>query len=239
MDKKQCAVVRDLIPLVADEVASEESKAFVQEHIGDCENCRAYYEGMTAQLERSLSATPTQTAFESFCRKMKKQLRLRKLLKALIALILTVALLLGGAIVYRDRTQVWYQEMPEEWADAQLWRYSDGEIGIRITPREGKRWFSSYSCEYADGIFYIDPTMPEWPLWYLGTDAVRDVSLSELRWEDGTLYYVTRQWSFEDGDTREEKTIKKPIHQLCWGGRDKYTTLYVRGETISLYAQLP
>ena len=43
---KDCNIARDLMPLVIDEVASGESKNFVEAHIGDCPPCRDYFEGM-------------------------------------------------------------------------------------------------------------------------------------------------------------------------------------------------
>lgn len=44
MNKISCGICQDLIPLVTDEVAGEESKAAVREHIRCCESCRKIYE---------------------------------------------------------------------------------------------------------------------------------------------------------------------------------------------------
>ena len=44
MNKISCGICQDLIPLVVDNVAGEESKAAVEEHIGCCESCRKAYE---------------------------------------------------------------------------------------------------------------------------------------------------------------------------------------------------
>ena len=46
-----CDVIRDLMPLCADGVASEESRAAVEEHIRTCAACRALYESMCAPVE--------------------------------------------------------------------------------------------------------------------------------------------------------------------------------------------
>ena len=51
-----CEVIRDLLPLCADGVASEESRAAVKAHIRTCNECRALYESMCAPVE----ATPTE-----------------------------------------------------------------------------------------------------------------------------------------------------------------------------------
>ena len=41
-----CDIIQDLIPLVIDQVASEDSIQLVKEHIIDCQQCRAMYEEM-------------------------------------------------------------------------------------------------------------------------------------------------------------------------------------------------
>ena len=37
--KKDCNIVRDLLPLYKDEVCSEESRSFVEEHVKECSDC--------------------------------------------------------------------------------------------------------------------------------------------------------------------------------------------------------
>lgn len=46
-----CEVIRDLLPLYADGVASQESRTLVEEHIRTCDECRALYEKMCAPVE--------------------------------------------------------------------------------------------------------------------------------------------------------------------------------------------
>mgnify|MGYP002547768194 CR=1 FL=1 len=40
--KENCEVIRDLLPLVQDGVASEASCRMVQEHLEECEACRTF-----------------------------------------------------------------------------------------------------------------------------------------------------------------------------------------------------
>ena len=44
MNEISCDMCMDLMPLVNDGVASEDSKAAVELHIGKCEQCRSFYE---------------------------------------------------------------------------------------------------------------------------------------------------------------------------------------------------
>ncbi|ABW18486.1 zf-HC2 domain-containing protein [Alkaliphilus oremlandii] len=50
-----CDVCLDLIPLVVDHVASNDSKALVYEHIKACENCRAEFEGFGVITEDTVN----------------------------------------------------------------------------------------------------------------------------------------------------------------------------------------
>jgi len=60
MNKISCDMCMDLLPLVKDGIASEDSRLAVENHIKDCETCRAWQEGTLAEspvnmdLEREL-----------------------------------------------------------------------------------------------------------------------------------------------------------------------------------------
>ena len=51
-----CEIVRDLIPLCLDEVATESSKRHVDAHMEECVECAAYYAGMKAALPKRSEA---------------------------------------------------------------------------------------------------------------------------------------------------------------------------------------
>lgn len=46
MSKKNCELIKDLLPLYADEVCSEESRKTVAEHVSQCDDCRKELEKM-------------------------------------------------------------------------------------------------------------------------------------------------------------------------------------------------
>ncbi len=48
--KKDCEVVRDLMPLVLDDVASDGSKHMVSAHLQTCAECAAYMNQLKADL---------------------------------------------------------------------------------------------------------------------------------------------------------------------------------------------
>ena len=44
--KHECSIVRDLLPLYVESMVSEETAAFVKEHLAECQNCTEAYEAM-------------------------------------------------------------------------------------------------------------------------------------------------------------------------------------------------
>lgn len=72
MNDISCGVCMDLMPLVKDGVASEDSRRLVKEHIAGCERCAAAF-GSTAGLENKADAELNDSVVVA---KMKKQLML-------------------------------------------------------------------------------------------------------------------------------------------------------------------
>ena len=54
MDKMNCNVIGDLLPLYADDVVSEDTKALVEEHLVDCEECKERYQEMKREIEEDI-----------------------------------------------------------------------------------------------------------------------------------------------------------------------------------------
>ena len=44
--KMNCDIIRDLLPLYAEHITSEATNALVEEHLAECEACRAELEQM-------------------------------------------------------------------------------------------------------------------------------------------------------------------------------------------------
>ena len=51
MMKYDCDIVKDLMPLYIDDLLSENSKKFVDDHINSCESCRKYYEKLSSEIK--------------------------------------------------------------------------------------------------------------------------------------------------------------------------------------------
>lgn len=66
---KDCGIVKDLLPLVAENMASEESTAFVKEHLETCGDCRVAYETLKTPVEAPETAAPLKSVRKSVKRR--------------------------------------------------------------------------------------------------------------------------------------------------------------------------
>lgn len=88
-----CPVIRDLLPLYLDEVLSAESMTAVEQHLTECEGCRAYCEQMRSG-EIKTKASPDERRMAESLRRVKAKLSRRT--RRIIAASLAAALLLIG-----------------------------------------------------------------------------------------------------------------------------------------------
>ena len=49
MNKITCDICKDLMPLVKDGIASEDSRLAVMEHVNECETCKKLFESENAE----------------------------------------------------------------------------------------------------------------------------------------------------------------------------------------------
>ena len=98
MNKDNCNIIRDLMPLVLDRVSSDESREAVETHIISCEECRKQYDEMKAGLPEETRAEfeEEQKQFtEALKTVRKKKIRRRIRTVALAALVCMAAVLIG------------------------------------------------------------------------------------------------------------------------------------------------
>ncbi len=95
--KYDCELIRDLLPLVQDEMASPASKAAVAQHMEVCEACRVWYEGMKKGTEQNkeIDGTEVTDQYKSLARR----LRFRKMLTS-VGMVCLVGLVMITSIAY-------------------------------------------------------------------------------------------------------------------------------------------
>ena len=92
MNKLDCPIVRDLLPLYIDQVVSPETAQAVEDHLEGCPDCRREYESLTADLPVLAEEMDTSRQFGNMMKKVKK----KETLRILLAVVLLVAMMVGG-----------------------------------------------------------------------------------------------------------------------------------------------
>lgn len=87
--KNKCNVARDLMPLVIDGVASEESQQYVDEHIAECTECALTYGAMRVELPRA-NQEKERAEMEKAAKRMKKMRILRGVLGCVLGILFFV-----------------------------------------------------------------------------------------------------------------------------------------------------
>lgn len=66
--KKNCNIIKDLLPLYVDDICSEESKILIEDHLKKCPNCKKYLK----DIETEIKETPhiTINTFKNFSKKI-------------------------------------------------------------------------------------------------------------------------------------------------------------------------
>lgn len=100
--KKDCSIVRDLLPLYAENMVSEETKDFVEAHLSKCPECNAIYASMTAKDEGEIADGEEVRKKILPLRMVKRKLLCRKLVASAISVaVLLVIVIVVGVKAYK------------------------------------------------------------------------------------------------------------------------------------------
>lgn len=92
--KYDCDIVKDLMPLYIDDLLSDNSKKFVEDHINSCGYCRSYYEKLSKEIKIPVSKESRISDLKPL--KYLKENLSRKIIKKVLSLILVVGLCIGS-----------------------------------------------------------------------------------------------------------------------------------------------
>lgn len=96
--KNECGIVRDLLPLYIENMVSEDSREFIEEHLSCCAECKWTYLSMTSRGEEKISDEEAQMKILPL-RLVKRKLLRKRIVTSVVAAVLSVAILLGSGIL--------------------------------------------------------------------------------------------------------------------------------------------
>lgn len=98
MSKISCDVIKDIIPLCLEEVASEDTKVLVEEHVLHCKDCKKEYEMMKQEL-----IVPNNQGVnfdeKKVLKSFQKFLRKRKLITMIVSALVTFGVIFGVQVL--------------------------------------------------------------------------------------------------------------------------------------------
>ncbi len=132
MKKNDCNIVRDLMPLVLDRAASDESREMVEEHIAACEACGKQYDAMKAALPDGLRMEyeEEQKKFVHALKAMRKTKLKRRLTAVALSVILCAAAAFGGLFAYDRLVNRYSVPVDNSLYSLSLARLADGSIAV-------------------------------------------------------------------------------------------------------------
>lgn len=95
MERNDCKLVQDLMPLRIDEVCTEETKAFVDEHVAACPECAQIYGYMRATLPQQKNEKDSFKAAMAQFKKTMAWRRIRYIFLGILAAVVLWAVLYG------------------------------------------------------------------------------------------------------------------------------------------------
>lgn len=90
--KISCEIIKDLLPLYLDGVCSDDSKALIEEHLVECDNCKAELQAMKRELfvNRKEQNLQEAEAVKKLSRRWKKGM-MKSVLKGVLITLLVIA----------------------------------------------------------------------------------------------------------------------------------------------------
>lgn len=133
MNKTTCEIINDLLPLYADNVCSEDSKAAVAGHISVCEKCRKQLEKMT----RHLDVDPDNDI--AVIKRIKRRIVIEKVIvTAAVSIFTIIAVTLLGLLVFTTDCSMDYHEIQD---DIVIEERSNGDLWMKRSDHACNNWY--------------------------------------------------------------------------------------------------
>lgn len=139
--KLSCNVARDLLPLYHDGVCSDESRALVEAHLGECAECGAMLKELRGEIEVPHDSPDDRAVLKKLGKNMK-----RAWIKGAAAVLAVVLVIWVGAF--------WHNSRETERSRAMYLRFAEGQ-----EPFGDDRY--PYDYEWVHGNYMFRVTLPE------------------------------------------------------------------------------
>lgn len=265
MNKAECNVVRDLMPLCIDGAVSEESQRLVEAHTADCSECAGVYSEMCRALP-VMETKKDKDALEHAA----KNLRFKRKIRALWAIILgmaalMIALVANAAQVAQFVDDTWFQlryvgpdnQLRLDAFNAELLIDGGTYLEVESSPCGNRPFRPEFSVRYDEmtGQAYLQMRLisstEEIGRYHVGSEEVLSRNLygfaihdfSYVIGYDGTkMYYMIRDDDYNLLDRVEIHSIELVCgadKQVLWRLGESFPAVWKNGALTKSDAPLP
>ena len=237
-ENKNCGVVRDLMPLVIDGAASEESARLVEAHAAECAECARMLADMRAAAPLAAVEADADTRFIRFCKGLERRFRWQKAVAYLALIAVTIGALAGfGAYA---RYKMYYDGVPLPWREDAVEFYIDDADRLVMYAEQASamRPIIQYQMLREGDVAYVCALQSAWPQWF-GVEEIDSTPmiLDEIRLVNGELRlceieYVREEDELGFNEGRFALAAETPLAALRCGTPDAYVTVWERGEPV-------
>ena len=159
MDKISCNVIQDILPLYVDNMACDDTRLLVEEHLQGCENCSRYYQELQEELLLPVEPEIKERDAEEI-RRFKRYL-MRKRIGVFFLSAASVLVLVIGIIIFMNRYMrpIDYQEASFTFVEE-----NEDEVLFKDGIRGNYRWNNVLDRE--TGVMTIQYEQSLWARWF-------------------------------------------------------------------------
>ena len=132
--KNECNIVRDLLPLYIENMASPESAQFVEAHLSKCPECNKLYFSMTATNEENITDEDAQRKILPL--RLVKRMLWKKTVTSIVAVVLSIALLIGGGTLAYNIIDKQNKTPEIDYGESEFYLIEDRQAGIDLVISE-------------------------------------------------------------------------------------------------------
>lgn len=233
--RNKCNVAKDLMPLVIDGVASEESQQYVDEHIAECTECALTYGAMRVELPRA-NQEKERAEMEKAAKTMKKKRRKRIILAGVLGAVMSIVLFVTARWLYHYLTMSMQYTMDKGAFTVQLYKTSDG-TGLIVFDMVQDDAICGVSMGYGNGI--VNLSMSE-PAIQCGDERYEKMyggyRTKELGFLDERGWMNLAEWEWFGGGVDGRETYfernQEPIKEIWINYGDGQELIYTHGDEV-------
>jgi hypothetical protein len=227
MNNNECNVARDLMPLLVDQVASEESRTLVEAHVADCVPCAQVYADMEAKVPEKMD-TSEDNSFAAAMRQLRRTVGWHRMKVIVSSVVITLLLLAAGIwgnqfFLVEDR-----RDMPLDWYSMTLSRSKDGTGIVALDFMKGYNGGYWSRADISSGILVLGSNCPLiLPIPDESHKMPGYIEQPGILWKDGIGFVFA-------GDDSKENTTDIAVKEIRMGSMENYKILYQQGDDVPL-----